>query len=108
MIHEFTIGEVAKDHGVTLRTLRFYEQAHMLDPRRDGSMRWYSEAHRERLKVILASKRLGFTLAEIREIIALGGLDKLSPERRAAQIEHLVRQRREIDEAIAALREMAA
>lgn len=106
MMTESTIGEIAKDYGVTLRTLRFYEDKGFLAPRRLDHRRLYDDKQRERLKTILASKKLGFTLAEIKEIIAFGGLEKLTPARRAGQIAHLEQQRREIDEAIAALRGM--
>jgi DNA-binding transcriptional MerR regulator len=100
-----TIAEVAAETGLTYRALRFYEDHGLVTPWRDGPRRLYSDEERERLRTIVANKRLGFSLAEIAEIIALGGLDKLSPARRAGQIAHLEQQRREIDEAIAALRD---
>src|SRR5262245_44552528 len=63
---EFTIGELAKEFGVTLRTLRFYENKRLLSPRREGLARLYSKADRDRLALILKGKKLGFTLSEIR------------------------------------------
>lgn len=104
--NEATISEIASEYGVTLRTLRFYEDARLLAPRRDGSSRWYGAADRKRLETVLAAKRLGFTISEIREILELGGLERLPVARRAAQLAHLKQQRREIDAAIWTLAEL--
>ncbi len=62
---EMTIGEMAREFGVTLRTLRFYEDRHLIRPRRMGNARYYGGADRVRLEMILKGKQLGFTLAEI-------------------------------------------
>jgi DNA-binding transcriptional MerR regulator len=97
---EHTISDLAAEFGVTYRAIRFYEDKGLLHPRRDGERRLYDEAQRERLKIIHTSTRLGFTLAETAEILALGGVDRLPPERRAAQIEHLQKQREQIEYAI--------
>lgn len=111
---EFTIGEIAGEFGVTLRTLRFYEDKGMLKPRREGTSRYYSGADRLRLQMILKGKQLGFTLSEIRELIGDGGAaagasvefeEKLHPDQIVSQIGHLERQRAEVEDAIARLRE---
>ena len=60
----YTIGDLAREFGVTLRTLRFYEDRGLLSPRRDGTARIYDPRDRERLSVILKGKQLGFTLTE--------------------------------------------
>ena len=65
-----TIGDIARDFDVTLRTLRFYEARGLLSPRREGMNRFYSEQDRSRLALILKGKKLGFTLAEIRAMVA--------------------------------------
>jgi DNA-binding transcriptional MerR regulator len=65
-----SISDVAKDFDVTLRTLRFYEARGLLSPRRDGMNRYYSEQDRARLTLILKGKKLGFTLTEIRAMVA--------------------------------------
>ena len=106
---EATIGEMAAEFGVSLRTLRFYEDRRLLRPRREGNMRLYSGADRIRLQMILKGKQLGFTLTEIGELIGTqdAGDDfegKLQPAQIVTQIDHLERQRREIDDAIARLR----
>src|ERR687889_2826467 len=66
----YTIGDLAREFGVTLRTLRFYEDRGLLSPRRDGTARIYDARDRERLSVILKGKQLGFTLTEIRAMLA--------------------------------------
>jgi DNA-binding transcriptional MerR regulator len=108
---EATIGEMARAYGVTLRTLRFYEDRKLLQPRRTGSARYYGGVDRARLAMILKGKRLGFTLTEIADLIgAEDGAprndfeERLQPAQIVDQLRYLERQRREIDEAIALLK----
>lgn len=67
----YGIGDLAEEFGVTLRAIRFYEDEGLLRPLRAGQRRVYREGDRIRLKLILRGKRLGFTLSEIAEILAL-------------------------------------
>ncbi len=108
---EMTISQMARLHGVSLRTLRFYEDRGLIKPRREGNMRFYRESDRIRMGMILRGKKLGFTLSEISDLIGRKGgnetLDleqRLQPQQIANQLGHLERQRQEIDEAIARLR----
>lgn len=117
----FTIGDLAREFGITLRALRFYEDKGLITPRREGLVRLYSKADRDRLAVILKGKRLGFTLAEIRALVAAHEGDKqgdkapqqdgaslhLTRERCLSQLAQLERQRDEIEAAIHELRETA-
>ncbi|HUQ74152.1 MAG TPA: MerR family DNA-binding transcriptional regulator [Burkholderiales bacterium] len=66
---EFSISELADEFDVTPRAIRFYEDQGLLAPRRDGQRRIYTPRDRTRLKLTLRGKRLGLTLAEIRELI---------------------------------------
>lgn len=66
---ECSIGELAREFDVTLRAIRFYEDRGLLAPRREGQRRIYTARDRIRLKLTLRGKRLGLTLAEIRELI---------------------------------------
>lgn len=66
-----SIAELAKEFDVTTRTIRFYEAEGMISPERRGSQRIYHPRDRVRLRLILRGKRLGLSLAEIREIIDL-------------------------------------
>jgi DNA-binding transcriptional MerR regulator len=67
----YTISELAKEFGVTTRTIRFYEDQGLLNPAREGTNRIFSGRDRVRLKLALRGKRLGFSLAEIRELFEL-------------------------------------
>ena len=55
--------------GVSLRTLRFYEDRGLIKPRREGNARYYRGADRIRMEMILKGKKLGFTLTEIQDLI---------------------------------------
>jgi DNA-binding transcriptional MerR regulator len=65
----FTIGELAREFGVTTRAIRFYEDCGLLDPERSGRQRVYSGRDRTRLKLTLRGKRLGLKLAEVKELV---------------------------------------
>ncbi len=67
----YTISELAKEFGVTTRTIRFYEDQGLLSPKREGTSRVFSSRDRVRLKLALRGKRLGFSIAEIRELFEL-------------------------------------
>ncbi|WP_115936064.1 MerR family transcriptional regulator [Aestuariispira insulae] len=69
MASEYTIRDLASEFEVTTRTIRFYEDQGLLMPERRGQHRIFSLRDRIRLRLILRGKRLGFSLAEIREII---------------------------------------
>ncbi len=112
---EFTIGDLAREFGVTLRALRFYESRALLDPRRVGLTRLYSANDRAKLALILKGKSLGFTLQEIREMLAQHG--RQGEERGKLhftlpqveeQLVSLRQQRTEIETAIAELEQTRA
>ncbi|MFT5710257.1 MAG: DNA-binding transcriptional MerR regulator [Halioglobus sp.] len=65
----YTISELAKEFGVTTRTMRFYEEKGLISPRREGQKRLYSSADRVRIKLILRGKRIGMSLDECVEVI---------------------------------------
>jgi len=65
---EYSISELAREFDVTPRAIRFYEDAGLLAPLRQGRSRIYTERERTRVKLILRGKRLGFALSEIREL----------------------------------------
>lgn len=107
----FTIGDLAKEFGVTLRTLRFYEDKAMLRPRREGQNRLYSRRDRARLKLILLGKKVGLSLNEIKEMLELyelrdGNVFQLrhALKRFEAQLELLKRHRRDVDQALEELK----
>ncbi|MFY0990518.1 MerR family transcriptional regulator [Halomonas sp. C05BenzN] len=83
----YTIGELARMFEVTPRTIRFYEQEGLLAPERRGQTRIYHEKDRVRLKLTLRGKRLGFSLAEIREVVEM--YDAM-PDGNARQLKRLL------------------
>jgi DNA-binding transcriptional MerR regulator len=68
--HYYKIGDLANRLGTTQRALRFYEKKGLISSKRQGLHRLYTARDRERLEIILKAKQLGFTLAEIREMIS--------------------------------------
>ena len=106
----FRIGDLSQEFGVTLRTLRFYEDRGLLSPARRGTTRLYSRRDRTRLRLILLAKMLGFSLTEAKQLIELyhqpDGKRKqleVSLERFEEQRLILVEQKREIEESILAM-----
>ncbi|RST31870.1 MerR family DNA-binding transcriptional regulator [Sphingomonas ginkgonis] len=108
--HHFSIGELCEEFGVTGRALRFYEDEQLIAPLRRGTQRLYTERDRARLAWILRGKRVGFSLADIKELLDLYDLGDnretqrlRTVERCRVQIASLERQRRDIDATIAEL-----
>lgn len=102
-----TIGDIARDFDVTLRTLRFYEARGLLSPRREGMNRYYSAQDRARLSLILKGKKLGFTLTEIRAMVAQNAESKSGLKLTLPQIdEQLKLLRSQLSECQSAIQEL--
>jgi len=109
----YTISDLAKEFGVTTRTIRFYEEKGMISPLRDGLKRLYSSADRVRIKLILRGKRIGMPLQECVDVI-----DMYDPEHNNAEQLHslinkvkerreqLLQQKRDIDDMLTGLDEV--
>jgi DNA-binding transcriptional MerR regulator len=69
----FGITELCNEFGITLRTIRFYEDKGLLKPRRVGGTRVYTRRDRARLALILRSKAIGASLEEIKHFLDLYG-----------------------------------
>jgi DNA-binding transcriptional MerR regulator len=65
----WTISDLAREFGVTTRTIRFYEEKGLLSPARNGQHRIFDRQDHARLELILRGKRAGLSLEESREII---------------------------------------
>jgi DNA-binding transcriptional MerR regulator len=108
----FGITELCQEFGITLRTIRFYEDKGLLSPRRINGARVYTRRDRARLALILRSKAIGATLEEIRHYLDLygdhgeGRQQQLAwvRERTDASIRELEARRAAIDATLAELR----
>ena len=67
----FAISDLAREFGITPRTIRFWEDQGILSPEREGSKRIFTRRDRARLKMALRGKRLGLSLAEIKDLIGM-------------------------------------
>jgi DNA-binding transcriptional MerR regulator len=100
----FSISDLCAEFAVTPRALRFYEDEGLISPERRGTVRIYSHRDRARLAWILRGKRVGFSLAEIREMIDLYDIGdgrrvqrQVTLERCQERIALLENQKRDID-----------
>lgn len=109
----WSIAELAREFGVTHRTIRFYEDRGLITPQRHGTQRVFLARDRVRLALVLRGKRLGFALDEIKRIVDM--YDQTPGE--AGQLRYLIGQvgvrrqeleqrRRDIDTTLAELDEV--
>jgi DNA-binding transcriptional MerR regulator len=109
----WTIAELAEEYGVTLRTIRHYEEVGLLSPARRGTVRVFDVRQRIRLQLVLRGKRLGFSLPQIATIVNM--YDEQPGE--AGQLQYLLDQidvrrgeleqmRRDIEETMGELAEV--
>lgn len=94
----WTIGELARECDVTLRAMRFYEAKGLLKPSREGTARFYDSENRRRLEIVLRAKRVGFSLAEIRDLIGLAFGREAFDRRLVTLRDTLVRQTARLEE----------
>jgi DNA-binding transcriptional MerR regulator len=102
-----TVTQLARDLGITARTIRFYEDKGLISPQRAGSTRVYTARNRARMSLILRGKRLGFSLREIKDYLDLYDVDQTQSEQIKLlltgvhkRLESLREQRREIETTI--------
>ena len=104
----WTISELAREFGITPRTIRFYEDQGIVSPAREGRNRVYHPRDRTRLKLALRGKRMGFQLSEILDLI---NMYDASTDNTDAQLQHYVsvlekhretleQQRRDLDQTL--------
>lgn len=103
----YSITELTREFDISTRTLRFYEDEGLIHPERRGRTRLYRPADRHLIQQILRGRRIGFTIAEIREIIQVYdeppgevGQLKLLMKKVEEKRDGLRQKRRDIDETI--------
>jgi DNA-binding transcriptional MerR regulator len=106
----YSITELTREFGVSTRTLRFYEDEGLIHPVRRGRTRLFRQSDRHLVRQILRGKRLGFSIAEIGEIVQMYreppgevGQLKLMIKRIEEKREDLRQKRRDLEETLAEL-----
>ncbi|WP_026344975.1 MerR family transcriptional regulator [Novispirillum itersonii] len=109
----YTVTELADELGTTPRAVRFYETKGLLKPRRAGSTRIYTHKDRARLVLILRGKRLGFSLADIKEYLDLYVVDTTQTEQLTllqgkvqARLADLRKQQEDLEQTLSELSEI--
>jgi len=109
----FTVNQLAQELDVTPRAIRFYEVKGLIAPRRAGTTRVFDRRDRARLMLVLRGKRLGFSLAEIREYLDLYDADRSQATqvsvllvKTRARIAELEQQQRDLEQTLTELREV--
>ncbi len=92
MSERLTIGELTRAAGITARTLRFWEDQGLLRPRREGQRRLYGPRERTRVALIQRGQRLGFSLAEVKEILSIYDASGGTAEGEARQLALLLQK----------------
>jgi DNA-binding transcriptional MerR regulator len=109
----YSIGDLAAEFAISPRAIRFYEDQDLLCPQRIGGNRVYNHRDRARLILVLRGKRLGFSLADIKEMLDLYDVDpghveqlRVALAKGRERIAELERQRAEITEMLGELQEL--
>lgn len=107
----FSVNQLAEELGITPRAIRFYEVKGLISPRRAGTTRVFDRRDRARLMLVLRGKRLGFSLADIREFLDLYDADRTQVtqarmllERVRQRVAELEQQRRDLEQTLQELR----
>lgn len=107
-----TFKEMCAAFDVTPRTLRYYEYIELLQPEREGRARFYTAREQARMKLILRGRKFGFSLEDIRQWLLIYEKEGNEAQMRTwvrmadAQLQELDEQRRQLDEAMAELRQL--
>jgi len=106
----YTITELTREFGISTRTIRYYEDEGLVQPVRRGRTRLFKPADRHLIRQVIRGRRLGFSIAEIRQIIQMYkeppgevGQLKLMIDRIKDKREQLRQKRRDLEETLAEL-----
>jgi DNA-binding transcriptional MerR regulator len=109
----FSVNQLAQELDVTPRAIRFYEVKGLIAPRRAGTTRVFDRRDRARLLLVLRGKRLGFSLAEIRDYLDLYDADRSKATqvtvlltKTRARIAELEQQQRDLEQTLGELRDV--
>ncbi len=107
----YSIADLAKEFGISTRAIRFYESKGLISPERLGATRVFRRRDRARLILILRGKRLGFSLRDISDYLALYDADRgqqvsLLAEKVEERLELLEQQLTDLQTTIAELHEI--
>ncbi|HEJ1296987.1 MerR family transcriptional regulator [Pseudomonas aeruginosa] len=104
----YTISDLARELDITTRSIRFYEEQGLLSPERRGQERIYSPRDKVSLKLILRGKRIGFSLAECRELIELYDPDPSSGNQKQlnTMLEKIAERRAQLEQQLLDIEQM--
>ena len=102
----YSISDLARELDITTRAIRFYEEQGMLAPERRGQERIYSAKDKVTLKLILRGKRIGFSLAECRELIELYDPETGSRKQLETFMSKIAERRLQLEQQLLDIRQM--
>lgn len=102
----YSISDLARELDITTRTIRFYEEQGMLSPERRGLERVYSTRDKVTLKLILRGKRIGFSLAECRDLIGLYDPTGDNQKQLTTMLEKIAERRAQLDQQLLDIQQM--
>lgn len=102
----YSISDLARELDITTRTIRFYEEQGMLSPERRGLERIYSARDKVTLKLILRGKRIGFSLAECRDLIGLYDPSGDNQKQLTTMLTKIAERRAQLDQQLLDIQQM--
>ncbi|WP_296259783.1 MULTISPECIES: MerR family transcriptional regulator [unclassified Pseudomonas] len=102
----YSISDLARELDITTRTIRFYEEQGMLSPERRGLERIYSARDKVTLKLILRGKRIGFSLAECRDLIGLYDPTGDNQKQLTTMLQKIAERRAQLDQQLLDIQQM--
>nr|WP_314583544.1 MerR family DNA-binding transcriptional regulator [uncultured Pseudomonas sp.] len=102
----YSISDLARELDITTRTIRFYEEQGMLSPERRGLERVYSARDKVTLKLILRGKRIGFSLAECRDLIGLYDPSGDNQKQLVTMLDKISERRAQLDQQLLDIQQM--
>ena len=102
----YSISDLARELDITTRAIRFYEEQGLLAPERRGQERVYSARDKVSLKLILRGKRIGFSLAECRELIELYDPTSGNQKQLNSMLAKIVERREQLEQQLLDIQQM--